>query len=62
MAVGDLAVKPYVELHAHILDIAAPLVGALFVVIAGKMLAHRKDREAAARGVPGALGRSYEIS
>ncbi len=62
MAVGDLAVKTYVELHAHILDIAAPLVGAMFVVIAGKMLAHKKDREAAARGVPGALGRSYEIS
>jgi YjbE family integral membrane protein len=62
MAVGDLAVKNYVELHAHILDIAAPLVGALFVVIAGKMLAHRKDREAAARGVAGAMGSSYEIS
>ena len=41
MAVGDIAVKDYVELHAHFLEIAAPLVGALMVVIAGKMLARR---------------------
>ena len=42
MAVGDLAVKDYVELHAHYLDWLAPIVGALFVVIAGKLLARRK--------------------
>jgi len=42
MAIGDIAVKDYVELHAHFLDYAAPLVGALMVVIAGKMLARRK--------------------
>ncbi len=62
MAVGDLAVRQYVELHAHILDIAAPLVGAVFVVMAGKMLARRKDSDAAAKVVPGTLGKSYEIS
>ncbi|MFA5913455.1 MAG: TerC family protein [Burkholderiales bacterium] len=62
MAVGDLAVKGYVELHAHILDIAAPLVGAMFVIVAGKMLARKKGGEAAANGVPGALGKSFEIS
>jgi len=62
MAVGDLALKGYVEVHAHILDIAAPLVGALFVVIAGKMLAHRKERDSVANGVAGALEKSYEIS
>jgi YjbE family integral membrane protein len=62
MAVGDLAVKGYVEVHAHILDVAAPLVGALFVVMAGKMLAHRKERDAMANGAPAALQKSYEIS
>lgn len=62
MAVGDVAVKGYVEVHAHILDVAAPLVGALFVVMAGKMLARRKERESAANRVPGTLQKSYEIS
>jgi YjbE family integral membrane protein len=62
MAVGDLAVKQYVEVHAHILDVAAPLVGALFVVIAGKMLARKKDRETAAKRASGRLEQSYEIS
>jgi YjbE family integral membrane protein len=42
MAVGDPAVKNYVETHAHILDQLAPIVGAAFVVIAGKMLARRR--------------------
>jgi len=44
MAVGDLAVKDYVETHAQSLDIAAPILGALFVVIAGKMISRRKKR------------------
>jgi len=44
MAVGDLAVKDYVETHAHSLDVIAPIVGALFVVIAGKMISRRKRR------------------
>jgi predicted tellurium resistance membrane protein TerC len=47
MAVGDLAVKDYVETHAQSLDIAAPILGALFVVIAGKMISRRKKREPA---------------
>jgi YjbE family integral membrane protein len=42
MAVGDLALKNYVEVHAHYLDWLAPIVGALFVIIAGKLLARRK--------------------
>jgi YjbE family integral membrane protein len=42
MAVGDLAVKGYVETHAHYLDWLAPIVGALFVVVAGKLIARRK--------------------
>jgi YjbE family integral membrane protein len=45
MAIGDIAVKDYVEHNAHFLDYAAPLVGALMVIIAGKMLARRKTEE-----------------
>jgi predicted tellurium resistance membrane protein TerC len=57
MAVGDLAVKGYVETHAHALDVIAPIVGALFVIIAGRMLARRKElaseaQQAAAEQVP----------
>jgi YjbE family integral membrane protein len=44
MAVGDLAVKGYVETHAHALDLVAPIVGALFVIIAGRLLARRKEQ------------------
>jgi YjbE family integral membrane protein len=44
MAVGDLAVKDYVETHAQALDVVAPIVGALFVVIAGKMISRKKRR------------------
>lgn len=42
MAVGDPAIRNYVETHAHLLDQLAPITGALFVVIAGKMLARRR--------------------
>jgi YjbE family integral membrane protein len=48
MAVGDLAVKGYVETHAHALDVIAPVLGALFVIIAGRLLARRKEAAAAA--------------
>jgi YjbE family integral membrane protein len=49
MAVGDPAVKSYIDTHAHLLEQLAPIVGALFVVIAGKMLARqRSGREPAA--------------
>ncbi|HEY4138610.1 MAG TPA: TerC family protein [Casimicrobiaceae bacterium] len=51
MAVGDLAVKDYVETHAQALDVIAPIVGALFVVIAGKMIS-RKKRHAPAEAEP----------
>jgi YjbE family integral membrane protein len=43
MAVGDPAVKTYVDAHVHFLELLAPIVGALFVVIAGKLLARRKS-------------------
>jgi len=42
MAVADPAVKNYIDSHVHFLETLAPIVGAVFVVIAGKMLARRK--------------------
>ena len=42
MAVGDPAVKTYVDAHMHYLEILAPIVGALFVIVAGKLLARQK--------------------
>jgi len=44
MAVGDIAVKDYVDTHAHYLEMLAPIVGALFVVISGKMISRSKSR------------------
>jgi predicted tellurium resistance membrane protein TerC len=49
MAVGDIAVKDYVEAHAHLLDTLAPLIGALFVVGVGKMIQRTRAAEADAR-------------
>lgn len=45
MAVGDPAVKTYVDTHVHFLEMLAPIVGALFVVVAGKLLARRKNAQ-----------------
>ena len=45
MAVGDPAVKTYIDTHAHLLEQLAPIIGALFVVVAGKMLARKKRAE-----------------
>src|SRR6185312_1728286 len=46
MAVGDPAIKTYIDTHEHFLVHLAPIVGALLVVIAGKMLARRKQARA----------------
>jgi YjbE family integral membrane protein len=53
MAVGDPAVKTYIDTHAHLLELVAPILGALLVVVAGKMLARRRslDERAAQDGV-----------
>ena len=48
MAVGDPAIKTYIDAHEHFLVHLAPIVGALLVVIAGKMLARRKQARAPA--------------
>jgi YjbE family integral membrane protein len=45
MAIGDPAVKTYVDTHAHFLELVAPIVGALFVIVAGKMLGRRRHSD-----------------
>jgi YjbE family integral membrane protein len=65
MAIGDVAVKDYVEAHLGFLETAAPVAGALFVVIAGKVLSRRaqavadkrasESGEAAPAATPGGL-------
>jgi predicted tellurium resistance membrane protein TerC len=48
MAVADPAIKGYIDTHVHFLENLAPIVGAVFVVIAGKMLARRQHAESQA--------------
>jgi YjbE family integral membrane protein len=48
MAVGDPAIKDYVDAHVHLLEQLAPIFGALLVVIAGRQLARKRDVEARA--------------
>jgi YjbE family integral membrane protein len=52
MAIGDPAVKTYVDTHVHFLELLAPIVGALFVIAAGKLLARRRHPD---DGEPGAV-------
>jgi predicted tellurium resistance membrane protein TerC len=42
MAITDPVVEPWVQAHAHWMEEAAPVVGALLVVVAGKWLGARK--------------------
>ena len=51
MAVADPAVKNYIDSHVHFLETLAPIVGAVFVVIAGTMLARRKRNESSGAAV-----------
>jgi YjbE family integral membrane protein len=60
MAIGDPAVKTYVDTHAHFLELLAPIVGALLVVVAGKMLARRRDAHEAAVAKDGAHDESAQ--
>jgi predicted tellurium resistance membrane protein TerC len=64
MAVGDPAVKTYIDTHVHILDQVAPIIGAALVVIAGKMLARKKESATAAahRGTPSAAAEPPALS
>jgi YjbE family integral membrane protein len=52
MAVGDIAVRGWVEAHAPSLDIVVPVLGALLVVMAGKLLAARQARVPEAQAEP----------
>lgn len=45
MAVSDPVVKPFFDQH-HILDIAIPIAGALFVVIIGKLMERSRPKAA----------------
>jgi len=47
MAIADPALKGAIESHAQYLDFVAPVLGAAAVVIAGRLLAHRRAAEAA---------------
>jgi hypothetical protein len=44
--VADPSVKGMVESHAHYLDYLVPVLGAASVIIAGKLLAKRKQNQA----------------
>jgi YjbE family integral membrane protein len=55
MVVSDLALKDYIELHAQFLDYALPVGGAVFVVLAGKLIARKHHAaHAAAQAAAGA--------
>ncbi len=45
MAIADPAFKDTIEHNAHFLEYVAPIVGAAFVVIGGRMLAHRQEAQ-----------------
>jgi len=62
MAVGDIAIKDQIEAHWHYLDTLAPIVGAAFVIIAGKLLARRKEAAAPAADDKSADGLSAEMT
>ena len=51
MAVGDPAIKDFVEANASYLETVAPIVGAAFVVIVGKLIERRHKAQAAATNV-----------
>ena len=48
MAIADPAIKGAVEAHAHFMEFGAPLIGAAAVVIAGRLLAQRRQAPEAA--------------
>jgi predicted tellurium resistance membrane protein TerC len=64
MVVGDLAVKDYVDAHLAFLDkyFVAAIIGALFVVIVGKLLGRRKELAAAAHAAEGAGQKQAQVT
>jgi predicted tellurium resistance membrane protein TerC len=48
MAIADPAMQGAVEAHAHFMEFGAPLIGAAAVVVAGRLLAQRRQAPEAA--------------
>jgi hypothetical protein len=48
MAVADPAIKDVIEARAHYMDFVAPVLGAIAVVVVGRLRARRHALEAAA--------------
>ena len=46
MAIADPALKGTIESHAHYMEFVAPILGAAAVIVAGRVLAHRRGSEA----------------
>jgi YjbE family integral membrane protein len=51
MAVADPSIKDYIEHNLSFLDTVIPIAGAIFVVVAGKLMKRKHDRADAAAGV-----------
>jgi len=51
MAIADPAIKHTIEAHAHYMEFGAPVIGAAAVVIAGRLLAHRRAAEASEKEI-----------
>ncbi len=45
MAIADPAIRQTLEAHAHYMEFVAPVLGAALVVVAGRVLAHRRAAE-----------------
>ncbi len=51
MAIADPAIKQTLEAHAHYMEFVAPVLGAALVVVAGRVLAHRRAAEASEKEI-----------
>ena len=51
MAIADPAIKQTLEAHAHYMEFVAPVLGAALVVVAGRVLAHRRAAEASGKEI-----------
>ncbi len=51
MAIADPAIRQTLEAHAHYMEFVAPVLGAALVVVAGRVLAHRRAAEASGKEI-----------
>jgi len=56
MAIADPSIKGAIDARFHYLEWVAPIVGAIAVVLAGRMLAHRQARNGKAAGDQASTG------